>query len=91
VLHVATESNGNGSVLTMIEDSGSGVDSQLLERIFDPMFTTKSDGMGLGLSICRTIIESHGGRLWVSPNPSGGSTFQFTVPGSTNKASLEAS
>src|ERR1700730_7360057 len=55
VIRVSTESNGNGEVLTIIEDSGSGIDWQVLDRIFDPLFTTKPEGMGLGLSICRSI------------------------------------
>jgi C4-dicarboxylate-specific signal transduction histidine kinase len=90
VIRVSTESNENGEVLTIVEDSGSGIDLQVLDRIFDPMFTTKPEGMGLGLSICRSIVEGHGGRLWVSPNPAGGSVFQFSIPDATTAVSIEA-
>jgi nitrogen-specific signal transduction histidine kinase len=68
----------------------SGHDLQVLDRIFDPMFTTKPEGMGLGLSICRSIVEGHGGRLWVSSNPAGGSIFQFSIPDTTPAVSIEA-
>jgi signal transduction histidine kinase len=90
VIRVSTESNENGDVLTIVEDSGAGIDLQVLDRIFDPMFTTKPEGMGLGLSICRSIVEGHGGRLWVSPNPAGGSIFQFSIPDATAAVSVEA-
>jgi signal transduction histidine kinase len=90
VIRVSTESNENGDVLTIVEDSGSGIDLQVLDRIFDPMFTTKPDGMGLGLSICRSIVEGLGGRLWVLPNPAGGSMFQFSIPVATTAVSIEA-
>jgi signal transduction histidine kinase len=90
VIRVSTESNENGEVLTIVEDSGSGIDWQVLDRIFDPMFTTKPEGTGLGLSICRSIVEGHGGRLWVSPNPAGGSVFQFSIPDATTAVSIEA-
>ena len=90
VIRVSTESNENGDVLTIVEDSGSGIDLQVLDCIFDPMFTTKPEGMGLGLSICRSIVEGHGGRLWVSPNPAGGSIFQFSLPDATAAVSIEA-
>jgi predicted ATPase/signal transduction histidine kinase len=79
-VRLRTEPDHNGSILTSVEDSGSGIDGAVLERIFDPMFTTKQQGMGLGLSICRSIVESHGGRLWVAPNPTGGSIFRFSLP-----------
>jgi PAS domain S-box-containing protein len=90
IVRVSTESYENGEVLTIVEDSGSGIDLQVLDCIFDPMFTTKPEGMGLGLSICRSIVEGHGGRLWVSPNPAGGSIFQFSIPDATTAVSIEA-
>jgi len=67
-------------VLVALQDSGVGIDPEQLDRVFNPFFTTKSDGMGMGLSICRSIIEAHGGELWASSNDGPGVTFQFTVP-----------
>jgi PAS domain S-box-containing protein len=67
-------------VLVTVQDSGIGLDPQSLDRLFDPFFTTKPEGMGMGLSISRSIIEAHGGRLWATPNVSEGATFQFTLP-----------
>jgi signal transduction histidine kinase len=58
---------------------GTGIGSQELDRIFNPLFTTKSGGMGMGLSICRSIIEAHDGRLWVAPNKPEGAVFQFIL------------
>jgi len=63
-----------------VSDSGEGLDSANLERVFDAFFTTKPDGMGMGLAISRTIIESHGGKLWASSNSPHGAVFQFTLP-----------
>jgi two-component system sensor kinase FixL len=62
-----------------VSDSGTGVSAEVSSRLFQPFFTTKSNGMGVGLSICRTIVESHGGRIWVEPAESGGSRFAFTL------------
>jgi signal transduction histidine kinase len=90
IIRVSTDSKENGEILTIVEDSGSGIELQVLDRIFDPMFTTKPEGMGLGLSICRSIVEGHGGRLWVSPNPAGGSIFQFSIPDARAAVSNEA-
>jgi signal transduction histidine kinase len=67
-------------ILVTIEDSGTGVDLGQTNRIFDPYFTTKREGMGLGLSICRSIVEWHGGRIWAAPNLPHGSVFSFTIP-----------
>jgi len=70
------ESDG---VVISVADTGGGISAQDGERIFNTLFTTKSDGMGMGLSICRAIIEAHDGRLWVTPNTPTGAVFQFTL------------
>jgi signal transduction histidine kinase len=69
-----------GQVLVAVQDSGIGIDSETAERLFSAFFTTKPSGMGMGLSISRSIIRAHGGRLWASPNTDHGAAFQFTVP-----------
>lgn len=63
-----------------IYDTGSGIPAEQRERLFEPFFTTKPEGMGMGLNICRSIVESHQGRLWVEDNPGGGTVFRFTLP-----------
>jgi signal transduction histidine kinase len=67
-------------VLVQVRDSGPGIDPGNVERVFQPFYTTKSSGVGMGLSICRSIIDSHGGRLWVGANEPRGTVFQFTLP-----------
>jgi two-component system sensor kinase FixL len=67
-------------VLVAVHDTGIGFDPQTLERIFEPFFTTTSAGLGMGLSISRTIIQAHGGRLWAERNPGHGTTVQFSLP-----------
>jgi C4-dicarboxylate-specific signal transduction histidine kinase len=67
-------------IVVRVEDSGMGLDAEVDDKIFNPFFTTKPHGIGMGLSISRSIIESHEGRLWASPRPSGGAIFQFTLP-----------
>jgi signal transduction histidine kinase len=79
VLRVSSELH-HGGVAVSVEDTGSGISSQDVERVFEPLFTTKPNGMGMGLSICRSIVESHGGRLWASPRQPCGSVFRFTLP-----------
>ncbi len=69
-----------GQVRVSVEDSGPGLDQTRLDEIFHPFHTTKKDGMGMGLSISRTIIDLHGGRLWAEPAPTGGAVFHFTLP-----------
>ena len=69
-----------GSVLVTVSDTGPGFAPQDAERVFAPFYTTKATGLGMGLSICRSIIEAHGGRLWASPNQPRGAVVQFTVP-----------
>ncbi len=72
--------NGSDSVLISVQDSGIGIDSQDVERIFDAFYTTKTHGLGMGLAISRSIIEEHGGELWATANNGEGMTFQFTLP-----------
>jgi signal transduction histidine kinase len=79
ILGVRSETHEGNCVIVSIADTGAGIDSQDIDRIFSPLFTTKSDGMGMGLSICRAIIQAHDGRLWVSSNSPRGSVFQFTL------------
>jgi signal transduction histidine kinase len=79
VLRVSSEVHDGGGVIVSVADTGTGIGPQELERIFNPLFTTKSGGMGMGLSICRSIIEAHDGRLWVAPNKPEGAVFQFVL------------
>ena len=79
-LSIGTEQSQTGSILVAVGDSGPGIDPANLERVFEPFYTTKTSGMGMGLSICRSIIAAHGGRLWAQANQFRGTTFQFTVP-----------
>ena len=79
VLSVRSEAHEGGGVLVSVADTGRGIDPHDVHRIFNPLFTTKPDGMGMGLAICRSIIEAHDGRLWVTPNRPQGAVFQFTV------------
>jgi signal transduction histidine kinase len=67
-------------VRVSIEDTGPGIDPANIDRVFKPFFTTKENGMGMGLVICRSIIEKHDGRIWVSPGVNRGSIFRFELP-----------
>ena len=80
VLSIRSEVHHSGRVMVSVEDTGKGLDPGTVDRIFNPMFTTKAHGMGMGLSICRSIIEAHEGRLWVTADKGRGSIFHFTVP-----------
>ena len=79
-LSISTEQTQTKSVLVGVYDSGPGIEPQNLERIFEAFYTTKSNGMGMGLAICRSIIEAHGGRLWAEANQPRGAVFQFNLP-----------
>ena len=76
---ISTQREATDRVRVAVQDSGSGIDPQLASRVFEAFYTTKRSGLGMGLSISRTIVEQHGGRLWVVPNDGPGTTFQFTV------------
>ena len=80
VLRVEARADGKGSIEVTVADSGTGIEAAIHHRIFDPLFTTKPAGMGMGLSICRTIVEAHGGRLWAAPGTPCGTEFRFTIP-----------
>jgi signal transduction histidine kinase len=79
-LAVTSRKTDGGQLQISVSDSGSGLPLDKLERIFDPFFTTKVQGTGMGLSISRRIVESHGGRLWACTNTGRGATFQFALP-----------
>ena len=79
-LRIAIASRQDGFGHVEVADTGPGPDPNSKDRLFDAFFTTKPGGIGMGLSICRSIIEAHGGKIWASPNPSGGCRFEFTVP-----------
>jgi PAS domain S-box-containing protein len=80
-LQITTQENEAGGVLVTVSDTGPGIPPETLERVFESFFTTKSSGMGIGLSICRSIVEAHGGSLRASANEPRGATFQFSLPG----------
>jgi signal transduction histidine kinase len=85
ILRIKTELSQSSTVHVSIEDTGTGIKPSDVARVFKPMFTTKARGMGMGLSICKSIIENHDGRIWVSPGATGGSVFQFELPKTDNK------
>jgi PAS domain S-box-containing protein len=86
-LVISTSQMDSDKIIISVSDGGPGIDGELAERIFDAFFTTKREGMGMGLSICRSIVNAHGGRIWMEPRAEGGSTFSFSLPireGGTN-------
>ncbi len=80
VLRIRTEEQPSGSIVVLVQDSGVGLDPKHSARMFEAFYTTKEEGIGMGLSISRSIIEAHGGRLWAVANDGPGSTFCFTLP-----------
>jgi hypothetical protein len=85
-LQVSTGQDELGCVRVAVTDTGPGLDPANLDRLFDAFYTTKPTGMGLGLAICRSIIEAHEGKLWASANKTRGAVFQFTLPPEAGEA-----
>jgi C4-dicarboxylate-specific signal transduction histidine kinase len=81
LLRIESRADDTGQILVSVQDSGIGVSAAVMPRLFEPFFTTRSKGIGMGLPISRSIIEAHGGRLWAESNGEQGSVFQFTLPG----------
>jgi signal transduction histidine kinase len=79
-LLVRTERDYGDRVRLSVRDAGVGIDRQSMDKLFDPFYTTKTGGMGIGLSVSRSIVERHHGRLWVEPNDGPGATFSFSIP-----------
>jgi PAS domain S-box-containing protein len=84
-LLISAEQSQKNEILVAVRDSGPGIGTESLKQVFEAFYTTKSGGMGMGLSICRSIIDAHGGRLWAEANETGGAKFQFTLPGAENE------
>jgi signal transduction histidine kinase len=80
VLTIRSQLHEHDNILVEVEDSGIGLDPTSIDQIFESMFTTKPDGMGMGLSISRSIVAAHGGRLWASPSDSFGAIFHIVLP-----------
>jgi predicted ATPase/signal transduction histidine kinase len=89
-LSISTEQTRANSVLVAVRDSGPGIDGEHIDRVFEAFYTTKSSGVGMGLSICRSIIDAHGGRLWAEANEPRGAVFQFTLPSLVNEVMSSA-
>src|SRR5262249_32443659 len=86
-LCLRSEVHDSGSVMESVDDTGKGVEPSATDRIFNPLFTTNAHGMGMGLAICRSIIEAHGGRVWMPANLLRGAIFHFTLPVQPDSAS----
>jgi signal transduction histidine kinase len=80
-LSISTEQTQANGFLVTVRDTGPGIDPENIDRVFEAFYTTKSSGVGMGLSICRSIIDAHGGRLWADMKASRGAVFRFTLPG----------
>ena len=84
-LTISTLGPSAGMIEISVADTGSGITPDITKQLFQPFFTTKAHGMGVGLSISRTIIENHGGKIWIEPNVGGGTIFRLTLPSTTEE------
>jgi signal transduction histidine kinase len=89
VLSIRSEPGPNYRVLISMEDTGTGIEPEQMDRIFEPLFTTKARGMGMGLSICHSIIESHGGKIWASPAVPRGTHFHMELPATLERERVD--
>lgn len=85
-LELSLRATGNNTIEIALADTGPGLSPDVATRLFQPFTTTKQGGMGVGLSICQSIISQHGGRIWAEPNPAGGTIFRFTLPAAAERA-----
>jgi len=88
-LSLTTQARQDGNVLISVADTGPGIPEEVSTQLFQPFVTTKRHGMGVGLSISRTIVEAHGGQIWVDPTPGGGATFRFTLRAVTREEAAD--
>jgi two-component system sensor kinase FixL len=79
-LRILTSADVEGSIEVAVSDTGPGLSEEVASRLFQPFVTTKEKGMGIGLTICQSIVEAHNGRLWATPNEDGGVEFRFRLP-----------
>ncbi|MGT2467099.1 ATP-binding protein [Mesorhizobium atlanticum] len=89
-LTVRTTPADNMMIVVQVDDSGSGISEEMATKLFQPFATTKPHGMGVGLSISRTIVEAHGGQIKAEPRPGGGTRFRFTLPAVTEEEFTDA-
>ena len=88
---IKTDKAGPKEIRVAVQESGPGITTEIIEQVFEPFYTTKSGGLGMGLSICRSIIEAHEGRLWASPAEPKGAVFVFALPVAIEAQSAVAS
>jgi signal transduction histidine kinase len=88
-LTIRTERDEGDRVRLTVQDEGIGLDPRTIDRVFETFYTTKNDGMGIGLSVSRSIIESHHGRLWATSNNGPGASFSFSIPGKFGSATSD--
>ncbi len=89
-LTIRTSMRKDYAIEVAVQDSGHGIPPESLEKVFEPFYTTRNSGLGLGLSICRSIVENHGGRLWATSGGGNGAVFHFTLPAAGRDGHVDA-